>query len=157
MKTFKQILREYEGKGVKKYFHGSENELPVGTILTPRGDEYEKDWGSTSFYEPLEKYRPSNYLAHKDAVFMVDDKDIIDLVGSATDFIFTVIPLGPVEKHDLNWGSEISGLIDGGEDINSEKIKQAALNYRNGVPHYNETLWEYLTTSARIVKVEDDW
>ena len=94
MKTFKQILQESEKKRVKKYFHGSENELPVGTILIPRGDEYEKDWGNTSFYKLLEKYRPPNYLAHKDAVFMVDDKDIIDLVGASTNFILTVIPWG---------------------------------------------------------------
>jgi hypothetical protein len=33
-----------------------------------------------------------------------------------------------------------------------EKVKNAALNYWNGTPHYNESVWEYLTTSAKVIK-----
>jgi hypothetical protein len=84
-----------------KYYHGSENLLPVGTILKPP-ENYEEKWSSTDFYAVLEKYRPENYLSHKEAVFLVDNEDDIDNVGGCTDFIFVVKPLSKVEKHDMN-------------------------------------------------------
>lgn len=39
------------------------------------------------------------------------------------------------------------------------EIKEAALNYWNGTPHYNESLWKYLTPKATITKVHlyDDY
>ena len=86
---------------------------------------------------------------------MVADPDDIDLAGGATDYMLTVVPLGPVQKHDINWGSEISMLVGDGYDIKSPEIMDAAKNYWNGVPHYNESVWEYLTTSAKVIKVEE--
>lgn len=134
------------------YLHGSHSELPIGTILKSRGDEYEADWGNTSFYHALEKYKPSKYLSHKDAVFMVDNDEDLDLAGASLDYVYQVQPMGPVYKHDINWGSEISGLIDDGYSIDSLEVKNAAINYWNGIPHFNESVWEYLTTSAKIIK-----
>lgn len=32
------------------------------------------------------------------------------------------------------------------------KIQEAALNYWNGVPHPNESVWEYLTPKAEVIK-----
>lgn len=137
----------------KKYFHGSGIELPVGTILVPQ-ENYEANWQHIDFYPILEKYRPKNMLAHKDAVFMCDNEDDVDLAGGSTEYLFTVVPLGKVEKHDLNWSSEISCLVgDNPKDWN--KIKEAADNYWAGVPHFNESVWEYLTPSAKILKVEE--
>ncbi len=137
------------------FYHGSSNKLPVVTVLTPRGDNYEKDWQHTDFYDVLERYRPKDKLAHKNSVFMVGDPDDVDLAGGATDWLFTVKPLGPVQRHDLNWSSEISMLIGDGYDSDSDEVKQAAVNYWKGVPHYNENVWEYLTTSAEILNVEE--
>lgn len=138
-----------------QYFHGSMNYLPVGTILTPRMDEYEKDWSGTDFYNILEKYRPKNMLSHKESVFMVDNEDDIDLAGGGTDWLFTVKPLGPIQKHDMNWSSEISMLVSDGYSIDSTEIINAANNYWKGVPHHNESVWEYLTTKAEIIRVEE--
>jgi hypothetical protein len=138
----------------RKYYHGSYEALPVGTMLTAR-DDYENDWNNTSFYSALEAYRPSSMLAHKQSVFMVSDPDDIDLAGGATDFMLTVQPLGRVERHDINWGSEISMLIDQGYDIDSTEVKNAADAYWSGKPHPNESVWEYLTPKAKVVKVED--
>jgi hypothetical protein len=131
------------------------DKLPIGTILTSRNDDYEKDWGNTDFYAVLEYYRPKNMLSHKESVFMVDNDDDLDLAGGGTDWVFTVVPMGIVQKHDLNWSSEISMLISDGHDINDENVKKSALNYWNGVPHPNESVWEYLTTKAKIVKVDE--
>jgi hypothetical protein len=145
---------KYADINEKYYYHGSYDNLPVGTILTPRYDNYEKDWKNTDFYAVLEKYKPKNMLSHKESVFMVDNEDDVDLAGGATDYIFTLKPLGPIQKHDINWSSEISTLISEGYNINSPKVINAANNYWNGIPHHNENLWEYLTTKAIILKVE---
>lgn len=149
-----RIVNEaFDEKRPHAFYHGSYDELPVGTILKPRGDAYEADWNNTDFYEILEKYRPPGMLSHKNAVFMCDNPDDVDMAGGATDWLFTVEPLGPVQRHDLNWGSEISCLIsDGGSE---DELKEAALNYWNGVPHHDENVWEYLTTSAKILAVEE--
>jgi hypothetical protein len=45
-------------------------------------------------------------------------------------------------------------LIGDGYTVDSEQVQAAAENYWAGVPHPNETVWEYLTPRARIVKVE---
>lgn len=146
-------LNEIEHQQI--YYHASSRELPVGTILIGRKSDYEKDWGYVPFYEVLEKYRPSNMIAHRDAVFMVGDEDDLDGGGGGTEYVFQLKPLSSVERHDMNWSSEISSLVDDGYDYNSPEIKQAAENYWNGVPHHNESLWEYLTLKAEIVKVEE--
>ncbi len=136
----------------KIYYHGSMDDLPIGTILRP-SESYATDWGSTDFYNPLEKYRPKDKPPHHNSVFMCEDEDDIDASGGGTSFIFTVKPLGPVDKHDLNWSSEISMLVSDGES--EEKIKQAAKNYWRGVPHNSgESLWEYTTTHAEILTSE---
>lgn len=137
------------------FYHGSSTYLDPGTILTPRNQDYEQDWQHTDFYNVLEKYRPTNKPAHKNSVFMVADPDDIDLAGGGTDWIFTVQPLGPVSKHDINWSSEISVLKSDGYSDDSSEIQQAAKNYWMGVPHYNENVWEYLTPRAEILAVQD--
>lgn len=64
------------GELTKKYYHGSFNKLPIGTILKPRGQDYENDRSDASFYAAaLEYYRPKNMLSHKDSVFMVAEED----------------------------------------------------------------------------------
>jgi hypothetical protein len=146
-------LRLYEIEN-QQYYHGSYDELPVGTILTPR-DDYEDKWHSADFYGPLEMYRPANMLPHKASVFMCDNADDVDLAGGATDWLFTVVPIGNVEKHDLNWGSEVSMLMSDGHEIDSEEIMQASENYWKGIPHPNESVWEYCAPKAKIVAVEE--
>ena len=137
----------------RKYYHGSSIHLPVGAILKAR-DEYEAEWQHTDFYNILEHYRPANQLSHKQSVFMCDNSDDIDSAGGGTDWMFTLKPLGLVQKHDLNWSSEISCLISDGFAPNSEEIEDAARKYWAGIPHHNESLWEYLTPSALIIAVE---
>ena len=50
----------------QKYYHGSYNKHPIGTILIPGGDKYESNWSGTDFYGPLEDLRPPEKLAHKE-------------------------------------------------------------------------------------------
>jgi hypothetical protein len=136
-----------------RYYHGSMKELAVGTVLTPR-DDYENDWQGTDFYKPLEHYRPKNMLSHKQSVFMCSDPDDVDLAGGGAEWLFTVEPIGPVQRHDMNWSSEISMLISDGYTIDSHEVANAAKNYWAGIPHSNESVWEYLTPQAKIIDVE---
>lgn len=132
-----------------KFLHASLEELEVGTVLKPK-DNYEEHWGNTDFYQALERYRPEHMLSHKESVFMCHSaEDLDNCIGG--EYIFEVIPDTRIEKHDLNWSSEISCLVS--ENAPEEKIKEAALNYWNGVPHFNESVWEYLTPKAVIKKV----
>ena len=93
-------------------------------------------------------------LSHKNSVFMCNSDEDIDLAGGGTEWLFTVEPIGKIEKHDMNWSSEISMLISDGFNIDSNEIKNAANNYWHGTPHYNESVWEYLTSKAKIIYVE---
>ena len=146
-------MRLVEIEQQQVYYHGSMSHLLEGTVLTPR-DDYENDWKDTDFYKPLEIYRPKDQLAHNQSVFMCGNDEDVDLAGGGTEWLFVVQPLGIVQRHDVNWGSEISMLISDGFLLNSPEIKKAAKNYWDGVPHYNESVWEYLTPSARIISVE---
>lgn len=144
---------EFITEGPKYLYHGSYQELPVGTILTAR-DDYENDWQDTDFYKPLEMYRPPDKLSHKQSVFMCDNPDDIDFAGAATDWLFTVVPIGPLQRHDMNWSSEISSLVGLGYPIDSTEIKDAAEAYWSGEESPNEVVWEYLAPKAKIIKVE---
>jgi hypothetical protein len=136
----------------KIYYHGSFTKLPVGTILRP-DPQYEKNWNKADFYNILEKYRPFNMIAHKNAVFMTDNLEDVDIAGGADKFIYAVQPLGPVQKHDLNWSSEISYLFDSHDE---KALKNAATQYWKGTPHPNESVWEFLTTYAVIIKLVEE-
>jgi len=137
------------------YYHGSMDYLQPGTVLTPRPN-YEDRWGGTDFYTALEKHRPSDKLAHKDAVFMCQNENDVDLAGGGTEYLFTVVPSTTQEKHDMNWSSEISMLISDGHSIDSDVVKNAAKKYWNGEPHHSgESVWEFLTPTATIVDVEE--
>lgn len=126
------------------FYHGSDHHYsPIGTILLQ----------SLSSYLPLEHYRPTGMLSHREAVFMCDSDEDLDAAGGGTEWVFTVKPLGPVQKHDMNWGSEISMLLEE-YDISDSQIEEAALNYWHGVPSV-DPLWEYLTPSALILNVEE--
>lgn len=141
-----------------KYYHGSYNPLPIKTILTPNYRSYREVINDDS-HSKLEQFKPNNFLSRNNAIFMTNNPDDIDLAGGPTDHIYIVQPLGKIEKHDLNWMSEIDLIISEAYDNNQqennetiEKVKNAAINYWNGTPHYNESVWEFLTPSAIIIK-----
>ena len=135
-----------------RYFHGSNTKLPIGTVLVPNFN-YEDVWRDADFYEILEQTRPSHMLAHRDAVFMCDNEDDIDCAGGGTEWLFEVEPLRKVQRHDVNWSSEISCLYSE-EEIGEDRLLECCANYWNGVPHPNENVWEYLTPKARIISVQ---
>lgn len=136
-----------------RYFHGSMDPLDVGHVLRGRGTDYVKAWSNTDFYAILERARPESFLPHANAVFAVGHPDDIDLAGGGTEWVFELAPTGPVSKHDLNWSSEISCLLSEGHAPDSIEVLAAASNYWAGLPHVNESVWEYLMPEATIVRV----
>lgn len=139
-----------------EFFHGSYDELEVGQVLTCRPWLYTEAWGQTPFYQPLHRWKPVGLLRHADSVFMCADDEDIDLAGGAIDFVYVVEPIGPVQRHDLNWSSEISALLDVTDDIEDPRFQRAAEAYWAGEPHPDESVWEYLTTEFRIVRKLDE-
>lgn len=134
------------------FFHGSMIRLEVGTILLPQ-EKYAESWGSTSFCDALEHHRPADMIAHKDAVFMCQSDEDVDLAGGGTEWLFEVEPVGKIQRHDLNWSSEISCLTSDGHAIDSDEVKRAAEAYWSGLAHHDENVWEYLAVAARIISV----
>lgn len=140
-----------EGIYNKMFYHGSSNKMKVGTVLKGRGLNYINDWSSDLVYQILEKERPNNYIPHYEAVFMVDNIEDIDNAGGATDYIFHLKPLGPIERHDMSFQSEI--LIAISDKKSLAEIKLIAKKYWTGISS-KEPVWEYLTREAIITKVE---
>ena len=138
----------------RTFYHSSGKEFPVGTILCGRGEDYHRDWVMTDFYQILEENRPSEYIPHKNAVFFCDNDEDLDCAGGATEWVFEVEPIGIVSRHDLNWSSEISSLLSDGYTRTSDKVIQAAKNYWFGVPHFNESVWEYIAPKVMILSCE---
>jgi len=137
-----------------RFFHGSHDPFDPGFVLTPRGEAYEAAWKDTAFYAALERWRPAGCRAHKDAVFLVGAVDDIDLAGGSTEWCLEVAPEGPVTRHDLNWSSEVSGLVDDGHPVDGPAVRRAAEAYWAGTPHPDENVWEYLAASATVVRCE---
>jgi hypothetical protein len=135
------------------YYHGSYDELPVGTVLTA-GADYEGTWGDSGFYQMLEQHRPSSSLAHKDAVFMAETPEDVDYLGGATDWLFTVKPAARVERHDQNWVTQMQCLLSEDHPADSPEVLQVIQNYWDGTAS-NSPVWEYLTPSAVIMAVEE--
>lgn len=146
-------MRFFEIANNITFYHGSMKRLSVGTILSPR-NTYEDTWGNTEFYNILKMYKPNGMLGHNEGVFMVSSEEDIDLAGGGTEWMFIVEPLGKIQKHDLNWSSEISMLISDGKEFDDEEVMNAARSYWNGEPHPNESVWEFITPKAKIISVE---
>ena len=153
----------------KTLLHGSSNELPVGTVLTPQPG-YGARWGEMLSYMVLEMFRPKDALAHDQAVFMVDNLNDIDNAGASTDYIYAVQPMGKVSQHDLNHHSMIESAFDSREfrDVNPSFLEQTlaqnpgakqilqnlALSYWMGDENEwgEDPVWEYLAPKAKIIK-----
>ena len=148
-------LREDTMPG-RKFYHGSYDKFEVGEILTPGEDDYEEGMENVEWYHVLHQHRPMESRQHSWSVFMTGNEDDIDVAGGSTDYVYEVEPIGDVERHDINWASEISYLLDAGHEPDSDEIKEAAANYWAGKPHHNEQVWEYLAPKAKIVGVLEE-
>lgn len=137
---------------MSRYWHASFDELPVGTVLTPR-PEYESRWQSESVGRILEDLRPAECLPHRSAVFMCDSPQGCDDAGAHCEWLFEVEPSGAVERHDMEWATCMDRLLSEGWPSDGEEIRSLAHRYWQGHPSECPT-WEYLAGSAIVIRVE---
>lgn len=134
------------------YWHASFDPLPVGTTLVPRL-EYENRWSQDCAGRILENLRPAHLLAHRDAVFMCMEAQDCDNAGAHCEWLFGVKAQGKVERHDMEWATEIYRLISDGWPLTDPRIVELARRYWYGEASDAPT-WEYLTPAANIMSVE---
>jgi hypothetical protein len=138
------------GNNSFEYYHGSYDELSIGTILRPR-DDYDSHWYDLDCKSILEKYRPANQLPFSQVVFMCDNVDDIDNAGGATDYIYLVKPVGQIWRHDVGWQTAITIAME--NNPREEDLKSMADHYWQGLPnHQYGPVWEYCARGAVIVE-----
>jgi hypothetical protein len=144
------------------YFHASDQELPIGTLLKPSG-EPSQFWEREEF---LEEHRPENKLSRLQSVFMGVTAEEVKMWGP---HVYEVEPIGTVERNDVNWFEELVYLEDIEEKFMAadteeeeqriedlrERMKDAANNYWEGKPGPHHQWWEYRVPSARVLKKVD--
>jgi len=135
-----------------RYWHSSFVRLDEGTVLSPRPG-YDARWTGPSAGRILEDLRPTQSLAHRDAVFMCRDPQECDDCGAHTEWLFEVVPSARVERHDLAWASDIDVMLSEGVPPDDLRIVDLARRYWSGQASDHPT-WEYLSPQATIVHVE---
>ena len=130
-------------------YHGSKQSFPIDFILQPQKTGYVYE--ELEIENIVEKYRPPSKISRFESVFMVDNPNLIDSAGGYEDNIYTVEPIGQVDKSDLSWYTELS-IYD---DFNENQQRELSLNYWNGIQYKNpaNSLWEYRARQAKIIKI----
>ena len=138
-------------KPKRQYYHGSNTELPIGTVLMPRVDSRVDDKAE----QILEDNKPEGYISRSNSVFMaVKPEETHELGGTEYEFVYQVQPLGPVSKHALYFLHEVDDPHYAPSSDKESMIayqNECAYKYWTEKPVPNE-MTEYLTTSARIIR-----
>ena len=136
------------------FYHGSNRKLPIGTILTPQPQGYTRSYDSKREEAIMEKYRPADKLSRHESVFMVTNPAEVDPAGGNLAYIYRVEPIGPVERSDLSWYSDLSVYTN----WKPREKRLIASNYWNGVPYPDtkHSLWEYRCRQAKIIELFED-
>lgn len=136
----------------KPFYHGTYGYHPYKTVFEGRGEEYHAEWVALDHYEAIHHHAPAGALHHRDAVFMCDKINDIDACGGATEVVALLRPLGPVNRHDMQWTGHISLLLDRGLKIDDPEVAEACRRYWDGTPKTEgEALWEYITPKAEVL------
>jgi len=145
-----------EGHGDEsvRLYHGSYDELTLGTVLTARRDGYVGS-ADGQLEALFESHRPEGCIPRGEAVFLVTDPDLIDAAGGYTDFVYEV-EASDMQAHDLAWYTQAQCLLADGF---TDRASECARNYWAGLPFHdpNDSLTEYLARSALVVaECEED-
>jgi len=138
-------------------YHGSVEEFPPGFVLEPQPGGYATlpDEDVAGLEAALEAHRPPGLIPRAEAVFMVDDPEMIDAAGGYDDHVYEVEPDGPAEASDMAWYSELSVYwSDMDEKGEHDEIRRLAEGYWSGEPFPDRSrgLLEYRARSATVVR-----
>ena len=136
-------------------YHGSAEEFAPGAVLTPQPGGYATlpDEDIAGPEAALEEHRPPGMIPRAEAVFMVDDPDMIDAAGGYDDHVYEVRPVGAAEASDMAWYSELSVYwFDLTERADEDEIRRLAEGYWSGEPFPDRSrgLFEYRARSAVV-------
>lgn len=162
----------------KTLYHGSPQPLKIGKSYRVRHWKSTDQGGVSEKIESiLEKHRPTNAIPRNKAFYMVDNftVDTMDVSGGSIDYVYSVQPIGRVERHDIQWINDIDNIVNKGENWFDEEqcssyswhmppicksergktINMLAQNYWAGKQYsYKDwTLWEYLSPSFKVLKL----
>ena len=134
-------------------YHGSRAEFPPGFVLEPQPGGYATlpDEDIAEVEAILEAHRPPHMIPRTEAVFMVDDPDMIDAAGGYDDHVYEVEPSGPAEASDMAWYSELSVHWI---DMPDDERRRLAEGYWSAEPFPDGSrgLFEYRARSATVVR-----
>jgi hypothetical protein len=140
-----------------RFYHGSDRQFPVGFVLRPQPDGYVHGVAGDEFDRAirrrekiLETYRPPQMISRMEAVFLTDSPTLVDNAGGHSDYIYEVAPIGPVEKSNLGWYTEIERATEMGGRLSKARASEWALNYWHGVAGRGTD--EYRCRTARILR-----
>ena len=109
----------------------------------------------------LEDQRPLNCLHRNDCVYMRQNRQF-NKAGLTYDngYIHTVSPCGNVEKRDMGWIGILQQRHHKNDDIRKNRCpnlsdSEIASNYWSGT-QTDTPSWEWVTKSARVMKVDAD-
>jgi len=130
-----------------KFYHGSFDEIGIGTVLTARAGGYAGS-ADRDLEGLFERLRPEGCIPRHEAVFLVSDPGLIDAAGGYTDFVYEV-EADAAQGHDLAWYTEAQVRL---EDGDMEGAADAARSYWDGAPFpdRSSSLTEFLSRSAEV-------
>lgn len=131
------------------YYHGSAIPLEKNTCLVAQHDGYVQTTENQELELLFESCRPKGFVSRSKAVFLSSDVDLIDFLGGATDYIYSVdTSETKPTKHDLHWYSEADCFLS---ENNIKKATECAIKYWNGILAEGKySCPEYLTEYAYI-------
>jgi hypothetical protein len=147
-----------------KFYHGSMNELKIGTILKPS-----QRVGDTE--EFLEMAKPSDKLSRSQSVFLVDkpDAELITACGGDDSHCYEVQPLGKVERSGVTFFNELEGFMYNSREQYVEDEMNKGLSFEDAEAAFilaareiadqywhgeesDDGIMEYRTPQAKVIK-----
>lgn len=131
-------------------YHGSRKKFSLNFKLEPQ-NEYTSSDNIQYLEDFFENLKPQNCISRKEAVYLSDNLDLIDVSGGYTDIIYEV-STDYYEKSDLAWYTEAQSFLDNGKTISAKKCAE---NYWNGVPFIDEerSCFEYRAKTATVINI----
>ncbi len=131
---------------IENPYHGSNDCLPVGTVLKPR-----HRFATSDTERALERHRPEGVLSRKDAVWITRTPGGVFHAGGGSIYVYKVEPIGPkYGPYDGAWVGRMNFASD------PKQLDAMADAYWRGIPCKGTHCYgahEYLVGSARIVEV----
>jgi hypothetical protein len=137
-------------------YHASRNALPIGTSLIPMAlNLLDGDIESL-----VEKYRPHRLLARNNAIYMTQDRTLLDILAPGHDNHYRVAPCGRIQIHDHAYINDIWRIFAASDNperspADRARLKDLARHYWSQKPktndQYSPSQIEHLAARAVVI------